>query len=224
MKVLFVGEGPNDMGLASYPPAPRPAAGTIATLAQKVCPVIAPESIALGWGELSRFNRDARKQGYEFKIGAAVEIASRHDCGGTVCVADRDRDETRLHKMRQAMDEALQRRPGHQGVCGLAIESIEAWTLGDPKAIAEALGVEEGSLPHYKAAKVEELYQRSGKPENKPKQLLDEICNIKHLKDCTEFRESVAAATDLERLKKNCPSGFKPFAEKLQAVFGPPKG
>ena len=61
MKVLFIGEGPHDIGAPnSNPNQPRPARGTIPILARRVCAGIAPESIALAWREISRFNPSAQ--------------------------------------------------------------------------------------------------------------------------------------------------------------------
>lgn len=64
MKVLFIGEGPHDIGApSSNPDQPRPARGVIPTLARRVWEGIAPESIALAWSELRRFNPSAQKRG-----------------------------------------------------------------------------------------------------------------------------------------------------------------
>ncbi len=68
---------------------------------------------------------------------------------------------------------------------------------------------------------VETFYQRSEKEEKRPKDLLEKVALLKGRSAGTEFRETVAAAADVAELEKHCPQGFKPFAEKLRAAFGP---
>jgi hypothetical protein len=66
VKLLFIGEGRHDIG-DPQPLQPRPAQGTIPTLARRICAKIAPESVALAWTEIRRFNRAAKK-GYKAKV------------------------------------------------------------------------------------------------------------------------------------------------------------
>jgi hypothetical protein len=97
MRVLFVGEGAQDIGTPQFNPQPRPARGTVPTLARKVCPVIAEDSVALAWTEIPLFDRKARKRGLEVKVERAILLSVlKFHCAGTVCVADQDRDAGRL--------------------------------------------------------------------------------------------------------------------------------
>jgi hypothetical protein len=100
VKVLFIGEGNNDIGEPGPDPfLPRPAGGTIAPLARKVCPSITSDSVALPWRGLTRL-KGGLTRGFAAKIQAAVLVASRrYGCSGTVLVVDRDRQENRAEEL-----------------------------------------------------------------------------------------------------------------------------
>jgi hypothetical protein len=223
VKVLFIGEGPHDIGAASSNPGqPRLARGTIPTLARRVSAGIDPESIALAWREISRFNRSV-KRGYSSKLaGAALMAVKRFDCGATVAVADRDRETGRQAELQEGADRAEGLFPGYPAVWGLAIESVEAWTLGVPDQIAEELCVDVTLVQneYARGAHIESLSEQSGKLELRPKQLLERIAQLKHRSDSTEFREAIARRTDVATLARACPQGFAPFADRLRKALG----
>ena len=56
-------------------------------------------------------------------------------------MADRDRDTDRRTRIEDAAKNAP-KRSSFRVVVGIAVESVEAWTLGVPDAIAKVLGVE----------------------------------------------------------------------------------
>jgi hypothetical protein len=223
VKVLFIGEGPHDIGAASSnPDQPRLARGTIPTLARRITAEIDPESIALAWREISRFNQSV-KRGYSSKLaGAALLAVKRFDCRATVAVVDRDRETGRQAELQEGADRALGLFPGYPAVWGLAIESVEAWTLGVPDQIAEELCVDVTLVQneYARGADIESLSERSGKLELRPKQLLERIAQLKHRSDSTEFREAVARRTDVATLARTCPQGFAPFADRLRKALG----
>ncbi len=226
MKVLFIGEGRHDIGDPDSNPAqPRLAQGTIPTLARNVCPKIAPDSLALAWREIQRFNPSARERGIPAKITAAALIAVRKfGCSATVAVADRDGETDRQKEMEEGVDRARQLFPQHPTVWGLAIESVEAWTLGVPETIAEELGVDVKLIQqnYPRGVDVESLSEQSGKADHRPKQLLERLAQLKHRHDCTEFRQLIAEKTDVDALSRACPKGFAPFALQLQAHLDVP--
>jgi hypothetical protein len=223
MKVLFVGEGPHDIGSPEFAPRPSQAVGVIPILARKVSPEIGADSVGLFWREIPVLNRDKRKKGFAAKVANAILLAVRNKCEGTVCVADQDAEVVRLAAMEEGAERGLAIVGNqHRAVCGVAVESVEAWTLGAPSAIATILkDTKERVLQEYKLAAVEEFNQNSGKLDQRPKDLLERIAGLKHGKASAEWREDIANATDPAELCQSCHQGFKPFTEKLKAAFGP---
>jgi hypothetical protein len=229
VKILFVGEGANDIGApTNIPGFVRPAGGTVCALARRASDVVGTDSIAMEWREVPRFSRNpsAKRSGYSGKIAAAALLAKiQYNCAGTVVVADRDRDADRNLDLQDGVERAAKSVKDHVTIWGLAIKSIEAWTLGAPAAIAGVLEVDvERVREHYpRGVDVESLSESSGKPEYRPKQLLARIAQLKHQVDCTEFREAVAERTDVDELARQCPQGFAPFLQRLRSLLEPIK-
>jgi Domain of unknown function (DUF4276) len=230
LKILFVSDGNHDLGPSGSASEPRPAAGILPTLARKVVPAIAAESIALRWAELSRFpvrsdrgGFKTRSTGYAAKVAAAKLMATRRFyCAAVVCVADRDgaRHADRLDQMKNGRDESAVACPV---ACGLAVESIEAWTLGAPEALAAELGVPVSRVQAlYPRAPVEALKETSEKDDHRPKHCLDRIAALGSRSADAVLRAEVAARTDIAALERACPEGFAPFAAELRSVLGGP--
>jgi hypothetical protein len=141
---------------------------------------------------------------------------------GTILVADQDGKESRESEMEDGVQRGSSQFPGHLIAWGLAVESVEAWTLGMPETIAEELAVEATLVRQLypPGVRVESLSERSGKPYHRPKRLLERIAQLKHRGDCTEFRRAVAERTDVATLAQACPKGFAPFAEQVLQAFG----
>ncbi len=224
MKVLFIGEGRHDIGDPNPDPySPRSAKGTIPTLASRIWDGIGSESAALAWSEIRRFNPSAQKSGYPAKVAAAALLAVRKfGCAATVVVADRDRNNSRQSELEEGIGRARQLFPQLLSVWGLAVESVEAWTLGVPEKIAEELGVDVKLVrqQYPRGVDVESLSETSGKPDHRPKKLLERIAQLKHRQDCTEFRQAIAERTEVAALSQACPKGFAPFAEQLRNALG----
>ena len=223
MKVLFVAEGPNEIGHPDMAPHPRPARGVVPILTNKVAANVDVESLAIFWREIPILPKEGKRRGWTAKVAAAMLLAWRNGLKGTICVSDKDRDDDRLPTMEAGMVRGRNAIPGaHPAVCGVAVESIESWTLGAVSALATVLKVDCAAIhQNYKVADVEDFYQRSGKPEKRPKELLERIAQLGNETDSTEFRERVAYVTAIDELTKSCPRGFKPLAEKLRSAFGP---
>ena len=84
---------------------------------------IGPDSVALAWSEIRRFNPAAKKAGFPPKVVAAVLLAVRKfDCHGTVLVADRDRDTDRKAELEEGIDRARKLFANHPIAWGLAVE------------------------------------------------------------------------------------------------------
>jgi hypothetical protein len=191
-------------------------------LARRVCPSIEPASIALAWRDIARFSPRARK-GLEAKVAAAILLSARRlDCGGTICVIDRDGDETRLDAMGRGKTQGLDALgEPHAVATGEAVESIEAWTLGAPAALAEQLGIPADRVRAALPKKhVEALRASSEKVEHRPKAILERIASLANEPDGTALRRAVAERTNVAELEAGCPAGFAPFAREIRASFG----
>ena len=238
MKILLIGEGKHELGSSGVMNRPRPAAGFLFILVQKICPNIGSDSVELSWTNLNLIMKKeprkkfASRQGLAKKVQYAIVQARRQDCQGTVCVHDRDCDADRLTEMENGREaEITKQNDGHEAICAVAIESIEAWLLGAPSALASVLQSDldtiQKHVKEYSPSRVEELKETSEDEKKQPKKLLAQIINVRPrtlAKSNTEFREDVASQLDhasLTELEKNCPEGFRPFANKLRAAFGP---
>jgi hypothetical protein len=63
-------------------------------------------------------------------VKAALLLAeSKYGCAGCILVVDQDRDEVRRESLQQAAQAAPKRDPSFPVVVGVAVESVEAWTL-----------------------------------------------------------------------------------------------
>lgn len=213
MRVLFVGEGPHDIGRHDhFAPEETAAQGVVQVLSRKVCPHIAEDSPSLRWAEIARFNPAAKKKGFEAKVPAARLLAERkYDCTAVVLVTDRDGDRARQEALRSAAE------PHDNTVAGIAVESIEAWTLGALEAIAAELDLDVNRVrAEYPSTHVESLYEQSGKPELRSKGLLQRIAELARTSDGAELRRRIAERTDVDALARRCPNGFGLFAEALR--------
>jgi hypothetical protein len=220
VKVLFVADGKHDIGAPELPVNEAyPAGGVIPVLARNAAPKIEAGSLALRWAEIPRLDPAGKKKGYAAKARAAVLIARRrYGCEGGVFVVDQDgKDEDRVGELKAAST------PSFPVACGAAVNSIEAWTLGAPEAIAAELGLKEEAVrAAYPSKHVEDLLETSGKEELRPKGLLERIARLAHRHDGTAFRVAVAHRTDVAALARACPRGFAPFLAELRALFGGP--
>jgi hypothetical protein len=224
MKVLFVGEGQTDIGSPDFAQAPRRATGVLYILSRKVCPAIDAECLAIYWRELTILRGEKKGNIYAARVATAIALANRHGCEGVVVVVDREMTkENRTEEMEIGVSRGqLATGFPHPTVCGEAILSIEAWMLGSPLALATTLKLDtEKILCEYKPAQVEDFNPRSGKPEKHSKNLIEKIAAKANRDDGTAFREEVAENMDIDELCRNCKNGFKPFADRLRAAFGP---
>ncbi len=222
MKVLFVGEGPHDIGVSGKSPnQPRMATSVVSVLARKAAPTIDPATAAIRWADIVLLGKRSKKRGLQAKVSAAIVLSFSKGFHGIALIHDRDKDEARLALMEAGkVDGDQQVDPGHKSVCAVAVESIEAWILGAPSALASELGKSiKDVTDHYKPHRVEELYENSAKVERRPKVLLAKIAELAHRQADTPFRIAVAEKTDIDELKQHCPEGFKPFAEALAKSF-----
>jgi len=226
-RVLFIGDGKHDIGKPEWPSDEAfPARGVVPLLAGRVAAIDCPASVAMPWAhpKLARFPvvRPTKTRGYEAKLRAARLHVERGtlEVEGIVCVVDEDNDAERRELPGVADGLATERCPIAGGV---AVRSIEAWTLGASTALADVLGISPQELRRAcPSGSVEDLYDGSGKHKLQSKMLLNALTErFRHRSASLELREEVAAQTDIAELAKNCPEGFAPFVAALRAAFGP---
>jgi len=222
-RVLFIGDGKHDIGEPEWPSNEAfPARGVVPLLAERIAAIDRSGSVAMHWAhpKLARFSPNRRTRGYVAKLHAAkIQIErGRLALDGIVCVVDQDNKAERRELPGVAHGLASERC---LIACGVAVRSIEAWTLGARQALAEVLGTTVQELRRA-CRSPEELYEGSGKQEHHPKALLDALANrFGHRGDSLELREQVAAQADIAELVMNCPEGFAPFVAALRTAFGP---
>jgi hypothetical protein len=217
VKVLFVGDGKHDVGPKEFGDfQPRPANGVVPTLARRIVPAISGTSISLTWQEVALFDPRA-KHGYDHKVNAAAKFAQKlFDCEALVCVADGDGDaeQRRDALIRGAQSQAI------PVATGVAVQSIEAWTLGAVDALAAELALSVSQLRRVLPKKpVEDLHQRSENEELRPKSILQKICALANREPHTLLRAAIAERAHIESLAAACPRGFAPFVEDLRRAF-----
>jgi hypothetical protein len=218
MRVLFVGEGATDIGHGSPArrragPPPVPVAGGVVTeLAQRVLD-----------GQLDRpcaLARDRFPGRLDKKVLAAALRAKAGAFDALVFVHDADRHGPRVEKrLRAGSVLASKRCPELAVVVAVAIETVEAWTLGARGALADVLDLDEKSIAELVPRDVETLSSNSQKPKRNSKtlvRLLAARARMGHL----EFVEEVARRTNPGELEVCCPKGFAPFAEGLRSKIG----
>lgn len=219
MKVLFVGEGPHDIGKRAWSAEGSPAGGVVGVLTRRVRPEIDAQSWSIRWSQVPTLPLDRQLPTRGRKVEAARLMARRrYGSDAVVVVLDRDGKENVLAEMLAGA--TTPRDHAAPAVCGVAVESIEAWTLGAPGAVAEELGVSRAAVTEVlpRGVHVESLKESSGKEDHRPKALLARIAALAHRTDCVELRESVAARTDPEALARSCPRGFGAFRDALLAL------
>jgi len=225
-RVLFIGDGKHDIGKPEWPTDDAfPARGVVPLLAERIAAIDRPHSVAMHWAhpKLARFSPDRMKtRGYEAKLRAAHLQVKRGvlPVEGIVCVVDEDKKPGRRQLPGEALELTTERCPI---ACGVAVRSIEAWTLGARQALADVLGIKAQELRRAcPSGPIEELYEGSDKQERRPKALMEALARrFGHRRDSLELREEVAERTDIAELSAACPEGFAPFTGALRAAFGP---
>lgn len=220
MKVLFVGEGNNDIGRSFGGIELQKATGVVPTLCRLMRPHIDDDSVAVSWKQIRLHCRTKALPGYDRKLKLAVELAIENGCTGTIAVVDEDNKPQRRSVLSEARNAIAsdEETKLHRVAIGVAVKSLEAWTLADHEAIASVIGCAP-ECDGYRPAQVEHLYQESDKPLKRPKDLLKRVLELGHLEDSTDIRVDIAKQSNIETLKRHCPTGFKPFAEEVCERF-----
>jgi hypothetical protein len=126
IRIHFVGDGPRD-------------GATVPHLVQKILGLDVDPSTN-HWARLN-----AGGQGYSRKVLFAILQAIDAGAAGLVAVVDRDKDDawSRLRKLQEGRELHRQKRPPFPTALGEAVPHGEAWLMGDPIAIKEALDLKD---------------------------------------------------------------------------------
>jgi hypothetical protein len=118
---------------------------------------------------------------------------------------DGNKRERRSQQIADAQDSSLSSLSRAMGV---AIRTFDAWMLADEKALTEVLGC---------------TVMKQTDPEaiRDPKAVCAELlANGQNQMAQSEMYANVAGRLDIAVLASRCPCGFKPFAERVERLFG----
>jgi len=146
--------------------------------------------------------RPGRGEGLTRLAIAGMNFALREEYDAIAFVIDRDRDKRRQAQLDRAQSDV---RLDILRAIGLAVEMFDAWMLSDESALTAVLGVQ---------------VDAQSAPESLPRPK-DRIGKL--LAGATEPRRPsdvyalIAEKVDLDLLKRRCPTGFAPFAKRVEA-------
>jgi hypothetical protein len=131
--------------------------------------------------------------------------AEKRGVDALVLLIDQDGQSDRTEQIRNAQDSSLSQLPRAMGV---AIRTFDAWMLADETALADVL---------------ECSVDRQVEPETMrdPKQgCASLLANSEKQMTQSELYARIAHRLDIAILVSRCPSGFRPFAERISRIFG----
>jgi len=131
--------------------------------------------------------------------------AEKRGLDALVLLIDQDGQNDRSEQIRDAQDSSLSQLPRAMGV---AVRTFDAWMLADEAALADVLG-----CPVARQAEPETIRD--------PKQVCAGLLmNSRNQMAQSQMYARIAQRFDIAVLGSRCPSGFRPFAERVSRVFG----
>ena len=130
--------------------------------------------------------------------------AEKRDFDAMVLLIDEDGQRERTRQIGDAQNSALSRLPRAMGV---AIRAFDAWMLADETTLTTVLGC---------------AVTRQADPETirHPKQVCAALlANSQNQMTQRKLYASVMAGIDVTILDSRCPSGFRPFANRVRRLF-----
>lgn len=130
-------------------------------------------------------------------------VAQSEGFDAVIILVDHDTDATRPRQMTEAQE--FDRVPLPPRACGVAIMEFDAWFLADEQALTRTLGHPVGRQPD---------------PEHlaDPKGVIDGLIASSSYSGRSALYSSLAASVDLDQVRRRCPNGFAPFAERVEAL------
>lgn len=228
VKVFIAAEGPSevgDLGRSTHHKQPRE--GYFQPMLRKLLGMpleFDGQKIML----LGRFKEGRRLPGHADRAAKALALAQAVEgCQVLVFVKDVDREpgtkksaterRRKLREMHQQIEAGFAAVQGAEDMLRIKAtpcRMIEAWALGDRKAVAALAGRdgESSAVP----ANPEEVWGDERDPgSNHPKCLLERA--LGRLASADIFAE-LAEQSDVATLRKNCPESFAPFAHEAEAA------
>ncbi len=190
MRVLIVGEGPNDEAV-------------LRTLVSRVL----GEKVEVTFRKVSESVQTTRLkgEGSEKRAVAWIREAQRANFSALVLVIDNDNQNDRVTQLDRAQTSGVASTPRALGV---AVESIEAWILADDQAFSQAAEVKPENFP----VSPEKLSKAKLKP------LVDHLLTQSKSSRSSDFYSDVVQMMRTDIVAKKCPLGFAPFYARLNEL------
>ena len=205
----IVGEGVTDLGVGGDRPC-LPTSGVLPILVHGLC------------GHPNSMKVRRRKAAFLMGRGQCEKLrfamTQYRGSRGVVYVVDTDGDHPgRIDRLRAIRDSIM---PAYPAVVGVAHPCIEAWLLGDPKAIRRAFGLPQ---PIAVTETPEELPATKDKTGGDPKAVLGRCLGRSGAMPADKTTRIALQIRDYEALHQRCPKSFTPFAdeviERIKPIF-----
>jgi len=211
-RFLIVGEGPQDIGRKAHPAANDAVdyQGAVAELTLSCLHEaggIPREAIQLDTSTIRNLRLHAG--GWTRKVSAWMTQAQQDSYDALFIVIDRDGDKTRIQEMRLGRERSEETIPT---ALGCAVETLEAWLLGDGEQLCECLGIRRDDIP----SRPESL---DGPPGSKshPKTFLHSL--LAHIEAKGIIYQEIAKRTRIGILCRTCPEGFGMYKKEIDLVL-----
>ena len=194
MKLLVVSEGKHELD------------GSLETLVRRLLPFDVTITFDDVRGHVTKLHPIKGGFDYEKKALQWVMLAGQRGFDAIVLLVDEDGQPERIKGFRRAQERTAPPTPLPRAL-GVAVHTFDAWMLADEKALSDVLS---------------RVIQCQPAPETirDPKSICEQLRDV--TPDCelklADMYKSVAEKTRLEILEQRCPTGFKPFAERVRAL------
>lgn len=216
MRILLLGEGPNDLGQTAADGAllqPGAVAVFVERLFKDVAPELDLELATMRWKDV----RGHRGTGFDRKLLHAFGVYGR-TLSGIVGIADRDgsRNASRLKQLLVGAQVLADR--DFPTAVGLNVETLEATLLADEVALRTAL--EDPSIDCQ--LDPESLISRDEASDRNPKGRLQRLIAAspagQESSGFTAHYAAIARHADMSILERRCPTGFRSFATSVREL------
>ena len=194
MNVLIVAEGKHELG------------GSLETLVRRLLPFDLTITFDDVRGHVPKLHPIKGGFDYEKKALQWVMLADKRGFDAIVLLVDEDDQSERIKGFRRAQEQMAPPTTLPRAL-GVAVHTYDAWMLADEKALSDVLS---------RVIQCQPAPETIRDPKSVCQQLRDDSpdCEL----GLAEMYARVAEKTRLEILEQRCPSGFRPFAERVRAL------